>query len=161
MSHNLRYPQHFFCLKQFKSKPAKLCIAVGQFAKKLNTQHVPPAYLRAFVACRSIPLDKNPGVRPIGIGEVLRRIVSSATMTLLKPDIIQATAPRQTSAGIMGGSEAIIHAVRRMWEDPEVECILLVDAYNAFNVLARKQALRNIKYTCQEMSMFVENIYSC
>ena len=82
-------------------------------------------------------------------------------MTLLKPDIIQATAPIQTCAGIKGGSEAIIHAVRRMWEDPEVECILLVDAYNAFNVLARKQALRNIKYTCPEMSMFVENIYSC
>ena len=31
---------------------------------------VDPKGLFAFVACRLIPLNKNPGVRPIGIGEV-------------------------------------------------------------------------------------------
>ena len=33
--------KRILCSKQFESKPAKLCIAVGQFAKKLNTQMVP------------------------------------------------------------------------------------------------------------------------
>ena len=28
-----------------------------------------------FIACRLMPIDKNPGIRPIGVGEVLRRIV--------------------------------------------------------------------------------------
>ena len=153
--------KRILCSKQFKSKPAKLCVAVGNFAKKLNIKQIPAPYLRAFVACRSIPLDKQPGVRPIGIGEVLRRIVSGATMTLLKPEIIQSTAPMQTCAGIRGGIEATIHSVRRMYEDPEVECILLIDASNAFNALNRATALKNIKYTCPEMSTFVENIYNC
>ena len=29
----------------------------------------------ALVACRLIPLNKNPCVRPIGVGEVIRRII--------------------------------------------------------------------------------------
>ena len=30
--------------------------------------------IKSFTACRLIPLSKNPGLRPIGVGEVLRRI---------------------------------------------------------------------------------------
>ena len=30
--------------------------------------------IQSLLACTLIPLNKNPGIRPIGIGEVLRRI---------------------------------------------------------------------------------------
>ena len=106
-------------------------------------------------------MDKKPGVRPIGIGEVLRRIISSATVSLLKPDIISATAPLQTCAGLSGGAEASIHAMRRIYLDPETEGVLLVDASNAFNAMNRAAALHNTQYTCPELSTFVRNIYSC
>jgi len=36
----------------------------------------------AFLACRLIPLDKNPGLRQIGVGEVLRRIIGKAVMVV-------------------------------------------------------------------------------
>ena len=90
------------CSKQFKKKPFELCSAVAALARKLNQKRVNPDYLRAFVAACLIPLDKDlgAGVRPIGIGEVLRRITSSATVTMLKPELIEHTAPLQTCAGV-------------------------------------------------------------
>ena len=62
--------KRMLCSKQFKKKPANLCQAVADLGKKLNREIIPPQNLRAFVAGRLIPLDKDPGVRPIGIGEV-------------------------------------------------------------------------------------------
>ena len=75
--------QRLLCSKQHKKKTVELCEAVAELARKLNRQEVPASHLQAFVAGRLIPLDKDPGIRPIGIGEVLRRIVSSATVALL------------------------------------------------------------------------------
>ena len=43
-----------------------------------------------FVACRLIPLDKRAGLRPTGVGEVLRRIAEKAPMIVLKKDVLQA-----------------------------------------------------------------------
>ena len=140
--------QRLLCSKQHKKKPIALCQAVADLAKRLNTEVIPSSFLRAFVAGRLVPLDKSPGVRPIGIGEVLRRIVSSATMSLLKPELVAATAPLQTCAGLSGGIEASIHAMRRIYEDEETEAILMIDASNAFNSLNRKAALHNVQFTC-------------
>ena len=46
---------------------------------------------QAFLACRLIPLNKNPGVQPIGVGEVLRRIIGKAIMTVVNSDVLKAT----------------------------------------------------------------------
>ena len=149
------------CSKQFKKKPTDLCQALAVLARKLNTEVISPQHLRGFVAGRLIPLDKQPGVRPIGVGEIPRRIVSSATVSLLNPDLVAATAPLQTCAGLPGGIEASIHAMRRIFNDEETDAILLVDARNAFNAMNRQAALHNIQYSCPELSTFVRNIYGC
>ena len=40
--------------------------------------------LEAFLACKLVPLDQNPGVRPIGTGEVIRRILGCTVMTTFR-----------------------------------------------------------------------------
>ena len=57
-------------------------------AKELCISEVEdPQSLEALLACRLIPLDKNPGLRPIGIGETLRRILGKAVMSVMKLDV--------------------------------------------------------------------------
>ena len=110
--------------------------------------------LTEFVGCRLIPLDKgadkwgNPGVRPIGIGEILRRLVGKVVVAHLREDIINAAGPLQTCAGLKAGIEASIHAMRAIFEEDGTEGILLVDAENAFNELNRSAALHNIQQLC-------------
>jgi len=60
---------------------------------------VSPDILAPFVACRLIALDKQPGVRPIGVCEVVRRLVSKAVLSIIREDIMVAAGPLQLCAG--------------------------------------------------------------
>uniref|UniRef100_A0A1X7T2A3 Reverse transcriptase domain-containing protein n=1 Tax=Amphimedon queenslandica TaxID=400682 RepID=A0A1X7T2A3_AMPQE len=52
------------------------------------SQYVDPSGLEALLASRLIALDKNPGVRPIGIGEVCRRLIGKAALGLALRNIL-------------------------------------------------------------------------
>ena len=62
-----------------------------------------------------LPLDKQPGARPIGIGEVLRSVIENIVMKIFKKDVPKATASLQLCARQYVGSEAAIHAVYEMF----------------------------------------------
>ena len=51
------------------------------------TSYVDPDGIAAYTACRLIPLNKCPGVRPIGIGEMVWRIIGKAIMRSTKQDL--------------------------------------------------------------------------
>ena len=94
-------------------------------------------------------MDKQAGVRPIGIGEILRRV-----MKLLKRDVLKATRSLQLCAGQDAGSEAAIHAVYEMFNRESTEAVLMADAPNAFNAINREAFLHNTKI------LYVNNCYS-
>ena len=56
-------------------------------------------YIESLVACRLIPLSKDPGVRPIGISEVIQRII--------KKDIVMSA----------DGAEIAIRAATELFEN--------------------------------------------
>ena len=132
---------------------------IALLAKKLATEIVDPATLEALIGCRLIPLDKNPGVRPIGIGEVLRRIMGKVIGWVLKQDLMEATGPLQAASGFQGGAEAAIHAMRQVFEEDDTEAVILVDATNAFNLLNRQAALHNVQRTCPPFASILINTY--
>ena len=143
-------------LVSFKSASLNLCNAVAEGTRHLAINHVDPKGLMPILNNQLIPLDTNPGVRPVGIGEVLRRIIGKSLMMVVKDDITRAAGISQLSAGQPSGCEAAIHALRQVFASMETDAVLLVDADNAFNRLNRKVALHNIQYTCPTLPQFWE-----
>ena len=138
----------------------ELCDALAKCARRLATTYVDLPSLEAYVACRLIPLDKKkPGVRPIGIGEVMRRILGKAILRLTNQDIKEAAGSLQLCAGQENGIEAAIHAMHDVFQDEETEGILLADASNAFNRLNRAVCLRNVQHLCPSLAPTVINSY--
>ena len=101
--------------------------------------------MEAYVSFRLIPLDKNPDVRPTGVGEVLRRIVGKYIGWVLKEGIQLAAGPLQMVTGLQSGAEAAIHSMRCMFEGDRTDAVILVDARNAFNSLNCQATLHNTR----------------
>ena len=143
----------------FGTSSSALRKAFANVVQKLCTDLVETHAVEAFLSCRLIPLDKNPGIRSIGVGEVLRRIAGKVFVSILKEDVIKFTGTLQVCAGQEAGIKAI-HSMNMMYEDKNTDAILLVDAINVFNSLNRQLFLHNISYICPSIAIFVKNCYS-
>ena len=143
----------------FNKASDELCHALALLARRLCTQVSDHSILAPLLACRLIALNKNPGVRPIGVCEVPRRIVSRAILYVIKGDIQQVAGSIQLWGGQIAGIEAAVHAVRHLFSSDDIEGILLVDAKNAFNSLNRTNTLANIRYLCPAFFTVLSNIY--
>jgi len=117
-----------------------------------------------FVTCRLVPLDKqfkHPGVRPIGIDDVHRRIIAKTILHVFGNGIQLAAGALQTCASQDAGSEAAIHAMRTIFENDNTDVALLVDAYasNVFNLVNHQATLHNISVLCPSFSTIMKNTY--
>ena len=90
-------------------------------------------------------------VRPIGVGEVRRRIAGKV-VSPLKEDVIQSVGSLQVCAGQDTGCESLIHAMRTIYEDQSAEKVLLIDASNAFNSINRNVFLYNVEVICPSVA---------
>ena len=107
-----------------------------------------------------IPLDKDEGaVRPIWVGEVIRRIMGKCVMSVTKQDMIDACRSLQVCAGHKSGSEAAVHAMRSVFDADDTDAVLLIDASNAFNSLNRAAALHNISVFCPSIATYAITTY--
>ena len=146
--------------KSFKQSSSKPCDALAQMTKIMCTQYIDPSTIEPLMASRLIPLDKGEGaVRPIGVGEVLRRILAKCVMNVAKEDVAHASGSLQLCAGQKSGNEAAVHAMHGIFEADETDGILLIDATNAFSLLNRAAALHNIRILCPIISMSAINTY--
>ena len=145
--------------RQFAESSTDLCTTIANMIKKLFIDKDLVNTLEAFLSCRLIPLEKNLGLRPIGVREVLRRTVGKVIVSTLRDDIITSVGPLQVCAGQESGCEAAVHVMSKMYEE-HTEAVLLVDVAKAFNSVTRKVFLHNINVVCPSISVYVENCYA-
>ena len=78
---------------------------------------------------------------------------------MLKQDVIETSGSLQVCAGFKCGSEAAIHAIRKIFEAVDSDGVLLIDASNAFNSPNRSAALHNLRILCSTLATFAINTY--
>lgn len=110
-----------------------------------------------------IPLQKpEGGVRPIAIGEIIRRLVSKTAIAAYREQILDMFVPLQLGIGVPAGAESIVHAVSKLVEDFGLDTafsMLKVDFKNAFNLVDRKTMFEECRKHFPGLSRWVEYCY--
>ena len=96
------------------------------------------------------------GVRPIAVGEILRRITSRLCCSAVKPQLPDFFLPSsQVGVGVKGGLEAAVHTLSGFIEshgdNPDL-CCVKIDFSNAFNECQRSTFLRRVQRDFPEIS---------
>ena len=100
--------KHILCSKVYGKSSYQLCEAIAELTKLLCIEEIDPDCLTEFIACRLVPLNKGTdkdgklGVRPIGIGEILRRITGKVVVSVIKNEIQEAAGPLQSCTAVPG-----------------------------------------------------------
>ena len=152
--------KRIFTSNQFGDSTDDLCKTLAEVIKKLCAVENQSTSLEAFLANRLIPLDKNPGLSPTGVDEVLRLIAGKVIVSHLKEDVIQSVGSLQVCAGQDTVCESLMHEMGTIYGDQSAEAVLLVDASNAFNSINRNVFLHNVVVICPSIAGYVKNCYS-
>jgi hypothetical protein len=105
-------------LLRFGAESESLRDALAVIAEWLANEHPPWAAYRALMACRLVALDKCPGVRPVGIGEVYRRLIAKCVLEVAGGQATTAAGNLNLCAGLPAGIEGAVHALRKAATQP-------------------------------------------
>ena len=103
---------------------------------------------------------KEGGVRPIAIGQTLRRLVAKCAGSRVVGAISTTLAPQQLGYGIPLGSEAAARAARCYLENMSPgQAVIKLDFKNAFNCLRRDKVMAAVRDVAPELFQFVYSAY--
>ena len=121
-----------------------------------------PAALAPSVAGAGLVALQKPGggVRPIAVGEVLRRVVGKCLCAQHREQARSHFEPLQLGVACPLGAEAAVHAARD-WLDQAGpgRCMLKLDISNAFNTIDRQTVLNAVKDNFPGMARWVHWCY--
>ena len=140
-------------LTHFGQQLVEISKTLAKIALKISTEILSSGLLEPHNARRLIPFDKKPGVRPIGISEVIRRKVGRNIPKCLKGKTLV------LGTGQKCGIDCAFHALRKQKERTASDAVLLIDAKNAFISSNRSLALKNIANICPSLLPAIQNSY--
>ena len=78
-------------------------------------------------------------IRPVGVSEIMRRIITKVVAWEIKEDVKEATGSTQCN-GLAGACEAAYKAINELYDDGKA--VIVLDAEGAFNNLRRSSTLK-------------------
>ena len=151
-------------LLKFGGANARLRKSIASMVEWLANCYYPWAAFRAMTWGRLVGLDKHPGVRPIGIGDILRKLLCKVMLIIVDNEGTRACGTDQLCSGlevkIVGG----IHHMRSLWDEHKKDKddtwgVLLIDVRNTFKEENRKMMMWLARHELPSGSRFMFNIY--
>ena len=107
----------------------------------------PESYNQFLGSARLLPFSKKSGgVRPIAVGEVLRRLVSKLLVAKFQSHLVNYLKPLQLGCGIPGATELIYRCIQfHMYSNAKDPVLCQFDFKNAFNNLDRNVLLKQVE----------------
>jgi hypothetical protein len=137
--------------------------ALTNFLERVANAEYPKDFMTFLSSAHLIPLQKGrlPGnsVRPIAMGEVFRKLVSSSIVRSRRLQIDGIMAPLQLGASHRFGLEKIVHLARATYAMKPDHDIVVLDFKNAFNSVSRTQALQQFRIHFPELFKYVDATY--
>ena len=125
---------------------------------------MPPELTPWITGAPLTPLKKpDGGVRPIAVGETLRRIISSIALSCVMTRSRDHLASFQLVVATKNGSEIIIHGTRKWIEKmggDDKYAMLQLDLKNAFNLISRRVILLQTERHLPEILPWVRQCYA-
>ena len=113
-------------------------------------------------ASRLLPFSKKAGgIRPIAVGEVLRRLIGKLLLMNHQPEVVDHLKPAQLGVGVSGAPELIFRGIQHLLHSRSVEPLYLLqlDFRNAFNSIDRSQILQQLQQVAPALVPWVMSTY--
>ena len=128
------------------------------FLQHMMCGNLPSCLNDVLLSSRIIALDKNPGIRPISIGNLFVKLVSKIGCSMMSQEFENHFGDLQFGIGQSAGCEKIIHHIRRHYNQDKT--ILTLDFKNAFNSVFRHAALSEVRQHFDLLYPFLHWAYS-
>jgi hypothetical protein len=113
-----------------------------------------------YCAARLVPLQKKQGgIRPVAVGEILRRLTSRLLMQHHLTQLRSRFSPHQLGVGMKGATEHIVRKLRQVLRAHPKAFVLQVDLSNAFNCVDRSAAIAAFSKDAPELAAWCQFTY--
>ena len=135
--------------------------AITKFSNMLLAGHVPKEVAPYFCGAKLHgAIKKDGGLRPIAVGEILRRLAAKCAAKAVAPKAANLLSPLQLGVGVRGGCEGLVHTVQTLLhQETDGHHMLQVDFINAFNLASRQAAYEEVKKSFPELAHWVASCY--
>ena len=124
---------------------------------------VPAEIREKFFGARLIALSKaDGGLRPIAIGNTIRRLAGKVCMYAVSNYATEHFYPHQLGVGTKAGAEAATHACRRFMgaSNTDDRILIKIDFKNAFNTVRRDVIMKEVKEKVPFIYPFIWQAYN-